>query len=253
MSKEKVGKRHLRDLTELQAGMSKKTKTIQHTISFLLNKRSGQKKEIGCSSAKTSPEKIKEPKIPERTKLHDFQIDDSNIDSETSSFNSSSSPPHFIIVSFYNVDNSRTVRASTSKSSNTSSFSNEEEVHKDSCFEYFKRNSKGRNYVRCNLCQKQEATTKAFRNSKRIPALCTLEGTIPRKEILLQHLKSEMHNKAVEAEKVSHFSPPEKVRKTQLGSMINKSNVELKNKVAGLMINVFNDAKKLTLQGKLQI
>ena len=117
----------------------------------------------------------------------------------------------------------------------------------DSCFEYFKRESKGRNYVRCNLCRKQEATIKTFRKSKRIPALCTLEGTIPRKMILIQHLESEMHKKAVEADKVSHFSSAEKVQKTQLGNMINKSNAQVKNKVAGLVINVFNDAKKLTL------
>ena len=140
------------------------------------------------------------------------------------------------------------VSACTSKSSNTSSSSNgEDEIIKDSCFEYFKRESKGKNYVRCNLCQKQEATTKAFRNSKRIPAMCTLEGTIPRKAILRPHLESEMHKKAVEAEKISHLSPPEKVQKTQLGSMINKTNAQLNNEVAGFMINVFNDAKKLTL------
>ena len=112
---------------------------------------------------------------------------------------------------------------------------------------FFKRESKGRNYVGCNLCRKQEATIKTFRKSKRIPALCTLEGTIPRKMILIQHLESEMHKKAVEADKVSHFSSAEKVQKTQLGNMINKSNAQVKNKVAGLMINVFNDAKKLTL------
>ncbi|CAB3980677.1 Hypothetical predicted protein [Paramuricea clavata] len=152
---------------------------------------------------------------------------------------------HFL--SFSNVGNSLRLCASTSNSSNTSSSSNEDEIIKDSCFEYFKRESKGRNYVRCNLCHKQKATAKAFRNSKRIPAICTLEGTIPRKVIFIHHLESEMHKKAVEAKKISHFSSPEKVGKTQLGSIINKSNARLKNKVAGLMINLFNDAKKLTL------
>ena len=117
----------------------------------------------------------------------------------------------------------------------------------DSCFEYFKRESKGRNHVRCNLCRKQEAIVKTFRKSKRIPALCTLEGTILRKMILIRHLESEMHKKAVEGNNVSHFSSAEKVQKTHLGSMINKSNAQVKNKVAGLMINVFNNAKKLTL------
>ena len=65
--------------------------------------------------------------------------------------------------------------------------------------------------------------------------------------ILIQHLEKETHKKAVEADKVSHFSSAEKVQKTQLGNMINKSNAQVKNKVAGLMINVFSDAKKLTL------
>ena len=73
------------------------------------------------------------------------------------------------------------------------------------------------------------------------------EPCIPRKVILIHHLECEMHKKAVEAEKISHFSSPEKVGKTQLGSVISKSNARLKNKVAGLMINVFNDSKKLTL------
>jgi hypothetical protein len=120
---------------------------------------------------------------------------------------------------FSNVGNSLGVGPSISKSSSSSSSSNEDEIVKDPCFEYFKRELKGRNYVRCNVCQNQEATTKAFRNSKRIPALCTLE---------VRHLKSEMHKKAIEAEKVSHFSSPEKVKKTQLGSMISKSNACLK-------------------------
>ena len=56
-----------------------------------------------------------------------------------------------------------------------------------------------------------------------------------------------MHKKAVEADKVSHISSAEKVQKTQLSSKINKSNAQVQNEVAGLMINIFNDAKKLTL------
>ena len=43
--------------------------------------------------------------------------------------------------------------------------------------------------------------------------MCTLEGTIPRKAILRPHLESEMHKKAVEAETISHLSPPEKFKK----------------------------------------
>jgi hypothetical protein len=50
-----------------------------------------KKKEIGDSSAKTSIDKGK-PKPLERTKLYDFHIDDSNIDSQKSSSTSPSLP-----------------------------------------------------------------------------------------------------------------------------------------------------------------
>lgn len=69
--------------------------------------------------------------------------------------------------------------------------------------------------------------------------MCTMDGTTPWKEILQQHLESEMHKKAVEAEK------KKKVKKTQLSCAINKLNAQLKNRLAGLMIDVFNDGKKV--------
>ena len=116
-------------------------------------------------------------------------------------------------------------------------------------FYYFKLGGeiKGRSYVRCDSCYNQQATIKTFRKSKRIPAICTSEGTIPRKEVLDEHLRSEMHAKAVEAEQASRLTPAKRIQKSQLGSTVAKASAQLQNKIAKLMINVFNDAKKLTL------
>ena len=116
-------------------------------------------------------------------------------------------------------------------------------------FSYFKLGGgiKGRSYVRCDTCYNQQATIKTFRKSKRIPAICTSEGTIPRKEVLDEHLRSEMHAKAVEAEQASRLTPAKRIQKSQLGSTVAKASAQLQNKIAKLMVNVFNDAKKLTL------
>ena len=56
-----------------------------------------------------------------------------------------------------------------------------------------------------------------------------------------------MHAKAVEAEQASRLTPAKRIQKSQLGSTVAKASAQLQNKIAKLMINVFNDAKKLTL------
>ena len=59
-----------------------------------------------------------------------------------------------------------------------------------------------------------------------------------------------MHAKAVEAEQASRLTTAKRIQKSQLGSTVAKASAQLQNKIAKLMINVFNDAKSsLSLPG----
>ena len=100
-----------------------------------------------------------------------------------------------------------------------------------------------------DTCYNQQATIKTFCKSKRIPAICTKEGTILRKEVLDEYLRSEMHANAVEAEQASRLTPAKRIQKSQLGSTVAKASAQLQNKIAKLMINVYNDANSLSLPG----
>ena len=71
--------------------MPKKTKKFQSTISIFLERKtkdSGENKQMGFSSKKTSVEEVKEFQTLKQSEVHDFYVDDTNIDSQTSSFES---------------------------------------------------------------------------------------------------------------------------------------------------------------------
>ncbi len=75
----------------------------------------------------------------------------------------------------------------------------------------------------------------------------SLKGTIPQYGILQGHLERETTQKAAEADKIISLIPSEKLTKLPIENAIMKSSSKLNGKIAGFMINVFSDAKKLTL------
>src|SRR6218665_3889517 len=110
---------------------------------------------------------------------------------------------------------------------------------------HFHRN--GRHYVSCKVCSKNADVVRSHTHQGRLPAIATEAGTVFRKEIVADHLLSEWH---IESLKCEHFSALTKVEMTQQAPMdkfVSKANEALANKVGGLMVTVYNDAKRLTL------
>ena len=135
MPKENDGKQDLSDSAEPQEDMPKKTKKFQSTISIFLERKmkdSGENKQMGFSSIKTSAEEVKEFQTLKQSEVHDFYVDDTNIDSQTSKFESSLSSSSK--ASLFNDGSSFRV-CTTASCVSTSSSSNEGEIIKDPCFE----------------------------------------------------------------------------------------------------------------------
>lgn len=112
------------------------------------------------------------------------------------------------------------------------------------CFE--KLNNIGRKRIRCSTCFNNPDTVKKFNNNK-LCALATECGTIPRKDVLASHLKSQIHENCKKAEEMKNLTLVEKEKKVPVHRMIAKQNLVLAKKVGRFICSVYNDAKHGTL------
>ena len=81
MPKEKVGKRDSSHLAEPQEDTPRNTKKFQSTISIFLKRKTKDTEE--------NKQEVKEFQTLKQSEVHDFYVDDTNIESKTSSFESS--------------------------------------------------------------------------------------------------------------------------------------------------------------------
>jgi hypothetical protein len=77
-----------------------------------------------------------------------------------------------------------------------------------------------------------------------MPAIATCDGTIPRFEVITQHLESAMHKAALKAESLKLLSSTEKILTAPLPRYIFKSNAELAKSIGGKMIEIYANAKR---------
>lgn len=114
------------------------------------------------------------------------------------------------------------------------------------CFE--KLSTKGRKMIRCKICFKHKNTVLLFSVQKNhIPAICSEFGTVPRKEVLENHLNSAVHKQCVKTEQLSQLSTFEVNSIAPMNKLITQQNKKLSLKIAQLMCTIFNDVKRGTI------
>lgn len=101
-------------------------------------------------------------------------------------------------------------------------------------------------YVMCKVCAKYPDILKRYVHNNRIPSIATTEGARYRSTVLEHHFETEYHKESVKADRVKSLQSPSSVL-MPLDVSINKANQLEANHVGKLLIQVYNDAKRLTL------
>jgi len=115
----------------------------------------------------------------------------------------------------------------------------------DGTISYTHRN--GRRYVSCTVCTQYADVVRIHAHRGRLPAIATEFGTVNQKEIVADHLASPWHAESMKCARLCALNRVERTQHAPMDKHISKANEKLANKVGGLMITAFNDAKKLTL------
>ena len=118
-----------------------------------------------------------------------------------------------------------------------------------SCFDTEKLkhwHQSGKHFVRCETCLRNISTVKLF-IKKQLPAIVQECGVLYRTRTVENHNQTDYHKAALKSNKLQAL-PHEKIyEKTPMGIMISNANEKLANKMGTLMLQAYNDAKKLTL------
>ena len=107
-----------------------------------------------------------------------------------------------------------------------------------------------RERVVCSVCNKYPAVVRRFYPKGPLPVICTDIGAEARSDTIANHSISDHHRECVRTEKLQSFSTVQKCDEVPILRYITSKNKELANKIGTLMINVYNDAKQLTLSAQ---
>ena len=100
--------------------------------------------------------------------------------------------------------------------------------------------------VRCEICFENLSSVKLYAK-KQLPAIVQECGAVYRTRTVENHNQTDCHKEALKSGRLRAL-PPEKVHEeTPMGIMISSANEKLANKMGALMLQVYSDAKKLTL------
>ena len=103
-----------------------------------------------------------------------------------------------------------------------------------------------KHFVRCETCFRNISTVKLF-IKKQLPSIVQECSVLYRTRTVENHNQTDYHKAALKSSKLQAL-PHEKIyEKTLMGIMISNANEKLANKMVTLMLQVYNDAKKLTL------
>lgn len=111
-------------------------------------------------------------------------------------------------------------------------------------FAYFRRDK--REFVRCDACFKNQEIVKFHAYNRVVPAIATENGTRSRSEIVLSHTLNQYHKECVKTERKKLLELP-KDNQTSIETSMSNSNSKLADHVGTLMIQIYNDAKRLSL------
>lgn len=143
-----------------------------------------------------------------------------------------------------NVSVSKTIVSSTEILETTKEIRNK--IKWDPCYEKLKK-EKGRTMVRCSICVKHKSVSLQTRQKNHLPPIYSELGTIPRNEILINHLSSIEHKECIKVENMKNLSISEVNINAPLNKLVSRQNEKLALKIGKYMIEVFNDAKRCTL------
>lgn len=112
------------------------------------------------------------------------------------------------------------------------------------CFKRFKLD--GKHLICCELCMKYPATIKLHTRNQRIPKICTETRTAYRMDVVEKHLEADYHIECEKVERISLLKKPDESA-MPMDFAISKANSKQANYIGKLMIQVYTDAKILTL------
>lgn len=100
-------------------------------------------------------------------------------------------------------------------------------------------------YVRCNICMKYPEIVKLHAPRGKVPSIATETGVRNRATVVENHLTQTYHLESVKAERIKLLEIPQSA--IPLDSAINKANKQQADHIGKLLIQIFTDAKRLTL------
>lgn len=101
-------------------------------------------------------------------------------------------------------------------------------------------------FVCCKLCNKYPDIVKRFTYRNRLPEIVTKEGARYRSIVLENHLKQDFHKECVKADRMKSLDFSTSVRAPMDISMTKANQIQA-DYVGKLLIQIFTDAKRLTL------
>lgn len=109
-------------------------------------------------------------------------------------------------------------------------------------------NTADRAKYRCEPCWTFKNTIgKMCSYRGKIPGICTESGIVFRAQVFSDHAQSQLHKEAVKAYNVQQLSAVDRSLKTDMGLHVSKANEILANRIGGLMIEIYNNAKRGTI------
>lgn len=101
-------------------------------------------------------------------------------------------------------------------------------------------------YVRCKICIKYPDIIKRYAYNQQIPLIATEKGARYRTTILQNHFEQNYHKESVKAERIKLLQVSTPVI-TPMQVSINKANKKQADYIGKLLIQIYTDAKRLTL------
>jgi len=101
--------------------------------------------------------------------------------------------------------------------------------------------------VACSVCSKFPETVRQFHPKRHLPPMCTAEGAEACSYTINTHLKSAYHNECLRLQRFSKLAGENRLEETPVLKSISAQNKQLADKIGGLILQVYNDAKSLSL------
>lgn len=102
------------------------------------------------------------------------------------------------------------------------------------------------NFIRCKICLKHHDILKRYAHNQQIPLIATENGVRFRFAVIENHLAQDYHKESVKVERIKLLQIPTQTL-TPMDVSINKANKKQADYVGKLLIQIYTDAKRLTL------